>query len=262
MKLECRNLTAGYGRHIVIDKLNLTLPEGKVTALIGANGCGKSTLLKTLCRIQTALSGEILLDGKDIRQEDNRALARKMAILPQNPDAPAELNVRDLVSYGRAPYHSRFFTRTTKKDSEIIDWALRETDVADLAARSLKTLSGGQLQRVWIAMVLAQDTEILCLDEPTSFLDISHQLEVLNLIRHLNKTYHKTIIMVIHELNAAARFADYILAMKNGKISYQGTPEEVFNKKMLQEVFQVEAEILQDPHTNRPYCLPYAVSRC
>lgn len=261
MKLQCKKLRAGYGAHVIIDQMNLVIPEGKVTALIGANGCGKSTLLKTLCRIQPALAGEILLDGKNIHDEDSRTLARKMAILPQHPQTPGDLTVRELVSYGRAPYHSRFVTRTTKEDRELIDWALAETDMTELAQRPLKTLSGGQLQRAWIAMVIAQDTEILFLDEPTSFLDISHQLEVLTLIRHLNENYHKTIVMVIHELNAAARFSDYLLAMKDGKICYQGTPKEIFCADMLADVFGVAAEILQDPQTGIPYCLPYAVKK-
>lgn len=259
MQLQCKDLRAGYGEHIIIDKLNLTLPEGKVTALIGPNGCGKSTLLKTLCRIQAPLRGAVLLDGKNIRQEDTRALARKLAILPQNPVAPEGLSVQELVSYGRAPYHSRFVTRSTTEDNDMVAWALQETDMEELAQRPLKELSGGQLQRAWIAMVIAQNTEILCLDEPTSFLDISHQLEVLTLIRHLNEKYHKTIVMVIHELNAAARFSDYLLAMKDGNICYAGTPADIFHAQMLADVFGVEAEVLTDAKTGKLYCLPYAV---
>lgn len=257
MELKARHLKAGYDKNVIIEDMNLTVPAHKVTALIGANGCGKSTLLKTLCRIQPPLGGEVLLDGRSIFAEDSRQLAKKLAILPQNPQAPAGLTVRELVNYGRAPHRARFFARTTNEDRRMVDWALQETDMAAFADRPLEALSGGQRQRAWIAMAIAQDTELLFLDEPTSFLDISHQMEILTLVRRLNRKYGKTIVMVIHELNEAARFADYIIAMKKGEIRFSGTPEETMTKEMLSDVFGVEAEILQDSRTKRPFCIPY-----
>ena len=260
MELSARHLKAGYDKNVIIENMNLDVPAHKVTALIGANGCGKSTLLKTLCRIQPPLGGEVLLDGRSIFSEDSRELAKKVAILPQNPMAPAGLTVRELVNYGRAPHRSRFFARTTQDDKRMVEWALQETDMTAFADRPVEALSGGQRQRAWIAMAIAQDTEILFLDEPTSFLDVAHQMDVLTLVRHLNTAYGKTIVMVIHEINEAARFADYLLAMRHGTLLYEGTPDEVFTKEMLADVFGIDAELLRDPRTDRPYCIPY-VSR-
>lgn len=257
MELTARHLKAGYDKNVIIEDMNLTVPAHKVTALIGANGCGKSTLLKTLCRIQPPLGGEVLLDGRSIFAEDSRQLAKKLAILPQNPQAPAGLTVRELVNYGRAPHRARFFARTTQEDRRMVDWALQETDMTAFADRPIEALSGGQRQRAWIAMAIAQDTEILFLDEPTSFLDVAHQMDVLTLVRHLNTAYGKTIVMVIHEINEAARFADYLLAMKHGTLLYEGTPDEVFTKEMLADVFGIDAELLRDPRTDRPHCIPH-----
>ena len=177
MKLTIEHLKAGYDSVVIIDDLSLAIPEGKITALIGANGCGKSTLLKTICRIQPRLGGRVLLDGADVHEADPRALAKSIAILPQNPTAPEGLTVRELVSYGRAPYKTSFFSRTTAKDREMIDWALTETNMMEFQHRPIGAMSGGQRQRAWIAMAIAQDTEILFLDEPTSFLDVAHQME-------------------------------------------------------------------------------------
>ena len=257
MELKARHLKAGYDKNVIIEDMNLTVPAHKVTALIGANGCGKSTLLKTLCRIQPPLGGEVLLDGRSIFAEDSRQLAKKLAILPQNPQAPAGLTVRELVNYGRAPHRARFFARTTNEDRRMVDWALQETDMAAFADRPLEALSGGQRQRAWIAMAIAQDTELLFLDEPTSFLAVAHQLDVLTRVRHLNSAYGKTIVMVIHEVNEAARFADHLLAMKQGQLLYEGAPDEVFTEAMLADVFGIGAELLRDPRTGRPHCIPY-----
>ena len=257
MELSARHLKAGYDKNVIIENMNLDVPAHKVTALIGANGCGKSTLLKTLCRIQPPLGGEVLLDGRSIFSEDSRQLAKKLAILPQNPQAPAGLTVQELVNYGRAPHRARFFARTTQEERRMVEWALQETDMTAFADRPVEALSGGQRQRAWIAMAIAQDTEILFLDEPTSFLDVAHQMDVLTLVRHLNTAYGKTIVMVIHEINEAARFADYLLAMRHGTLLYEGTPAEVFTKEMLADVFGIDAELLRDPRTGRPYCIPY-----
>lgn len=259
MKLEVKNLTTGYGETKIIENLNLTIPEGKITALIGANGCGKSTLLKTICRIIPAMDGDVLLDGKRVDSYDSRELAKRMAILPQNPSAPGELTVRELVMYGRAPHQGSLFARSTKEDREMVEWALKETDLLDYADRGINNMSGGQRQRAWIAMAIAQNTDILFLDEPTSFLDVSHQMDVLHLVDLLNKKYNKTIIMVIHELNEAARFADYLVAMKKGRILYEGTPYEIFHNDMLMDVFSIDSTIMNDPRTNRPFCIPYSM---
>lgn len=259
MKLEVKNLTTGYGDTKIIENLNLTIPEGKVTALIGANGCGKSTLLKTICRIIRPMAGDVLLDGKSIGSYGSRELAKKVAILPQNPTAPGEITVQELVMYGRAPHQSSLFARTTKEDKELVEWALKETELLEFADRGITHMSGGQRQRAWIAMAIAQNTDVLFLDEPTSFLDVSHQMDVLHLVEHLNKTYNKTIVMVIHELNEAARFADYLVAMKDGKIQYEGTPHEIFHNEMLKGVFGVDSTIMNDPKTERPFCIPYSM---
>ena len=189
MELSARHLKAGYDKNVIIENMNLDVPAHKVTALIGANGCGKSTLLKTLCRIQPPLGGEVLLDGRSIFSEDSRELAKKVAILPQNPMATAGLAVRELVNYGCAPHRSRYFARTTQEDKRMVEWALQETDMTAFADRPVEALSGGQRQRAWIAMAIAQDTEILFLDEPTSFLDVAHQMDVLTLVRHRNTAY-------------------------------------------------------------------------
>lgn len=259
MKLEVKNLTTGYGDTKIIENLNLTIPEGKVTALIGANGCGKSTLLKTICRIIRPMDGDVLLDGKSIGSYGSRELAKKVAILPQTPTAPGEITVRELVMYGRAPHQGSLFARTTKEDKEIVEWALKETELLQFADRGITNMSGGQRQRAWIAMAIAQNTDILFLDEPTSFLDVSHQMDVLHLVEHLNKAYNKTIVMVIHELNEAARFADNLVAMKDGKIQYEGTPHTIFHNEMLKDVFGVDSTIMNDPKTDRPFCIPYSM---
>lgn len=258
MQLQIKNLSTGYGKTVISEHLTFSIPEGKITALIGANGCGKSTLLKTICRIIPPLGGSVQLDGRPLWEYDSRYMARLIGILPQNPTAPGELTVRELVAYGRAPYHGAFFARESKEDREIIDWALSETHMQEFANRNVQALSGGQRQRAWIAMAIAQTTDILFLDEPTSFLDIAHQIDVLELVQHLNRAYGKTIIMVIHDLNEAARFADHLIAMKKGEILYQGHPEEVFNQQMLADIFGIDAEIIRDKRTNRPLCIPYA----
>lgn len=261
MELKINDISTGYGNHVVSQHLTLTLPEHKITALIGANGCGKSTLLKTICRIIPPVSGSITLDGRPLSQYDSHKLARYIGILPQNPTAPGELTVRELVMYGRSPYKTSLFARNNKEDREIVEWALDETDMLEFAERRVRSLSGGQRQRAWIAMAIAQTTDILFLDEPTSFLDVSHQMEILHLIEHLNREYEKTIIMVIHELNEAARFADYLVAMKKGEILYKGTPQDVFTKEMLYDIFGIDSELMTDPRTGRPLCIPYSLSR-
>ncbi|WP_233879841.1 ABC transporter ATP-binding protein [Virgibacillus halodenitrificans] len=249
-------LNIGYGEQLIVKDLSIQIPDKQITTIIGSNGCGKSTLLKAITRIISQSSGNVVLDGKNILKENTKQLARKMAILPQSPESTGGLTVGELVSYGRFPYQSGF-GRLTRQDHEMIDWALEVTGIIDFKYRHVDALSGGQRQRVWIAMALAQETEIIFLDEPTTYLDMAHQLEVLELLQRLNKEEERTIIMVLHDLNQAARFADYIIALKNGEIVKSGDCETIMQPDVLRDVFHIDAEIGRDPRTNRPICLTY-----
>lgn len=256
VRLLTESVNIGYGERLIVKDLSVCIPDKKITTIIGPNGCGKSTLLKAITRIISLQSGEVVLDGKSISKEQTKKLAKKMAILPQTPESAAGLTVGELVSYGRFP-HQKGFGRLTKKDYEIIQWALEVTGTADYEFRPVDSLSGGQRQRVWIAMALAQETEIIFLDEPTTYLDMAHQLEVLELLQTLNAEQERTIVMVLHDLNQAARFADYIIALKDGEIVKAGTCEEVISRDVLKEVFHIDAVIGNDPRTNKPMCMTY-----
>lgn len=260
VRLYTDNLKISYGERLIIKDLNLQIPDKKITTIIGSNGCGKSTLLKAMTRIIPYQSGAVVLDGKHISKESTKQLAKKMAILPQTPESASGLTVGELVSYGRFPYQ-KGFGRLTKKDYEIIDWALEVTGTKDFKFRPVDALSGGQRQRVWIAMALAQETEMIFLDEPTTYLDMAHQLEVLELLQKLNGEQERTIVMVLHDLNQAARFADYIIALKDGEIVKAGDCEEVINRDVLKKVFHIDAEIGRDPRTNKPMCMTYNLIR-
>ncbi|MCM3288861.1 ABC transporter ATP-binding protein [Paenibacillus sp. MER 180] len=255
-RLYTDDLSIGYGERLIVKNLSVPIPDKKITTIIGSNGCGKSTLLKAITRIIPHQSGNVILDGENIARENTKLLAKKMAILPQTPESASGLTVGELVSYGRFPYQ-RGFGRLTKRDIEVIDWALEVTGTIDFKYRPVDALSGGQRQRVWIAMALAQETEIIFLDEPTTYLDMAHQLEVLELLQRLNDEQERTIVMVLHDLNQAARFADYIIAMKNGEIVKAGDCEEVMTSDVLKKVFQIDAEIGRDPRTNKPMCITY-----
>lgn len=255
-RLFTKNLTIAYEGNEIIKNLTISIPDEKITAIIGPNGCGKSTVLKTMARILSAKSGAVYLDGKEISKELTKKIAQKMAILPQSPEAPEGLTVAELVSYGRFPYQ-KGLGKLKDKDWEVINWALQVTGVDAVRDRAVDTLSGGQRQRVWIAMALAQETEIILLDEPTTYLDLAHQLEILELLKSLNENEKRTIIMVIHDLNQAARFADYLVAMKEGAIVKEGTAEEVITPQVLETVFHIDAHIDIDPRTKRPMCLTY-----
>jgi len=236
--------------------MDLEIPAGKITTLIGSNGSGKSTILKTMSRLIAPFDGSVYLEGKSIHSMPTKAVAQKLALLPQSAQTPKGIKVRDLVEYGRFPYRSKL-SGFTSKDHEIIDWALSNTNMTALADREMDQLSGGQRQRGWIAMALAQKTGILFLDEPTTYLDISHQLDILQLLRKLNAEQGTTIVMVLHDLNHAVMFSDYLLAIKEGKKHSAGVPEVVITRQTLREVFDVEAEIIRHPVLNVPVCLPY-----
>ena len=255
-RLYTERLNIGYNEQLIVKDLNVEIPDRKITTIIGSNGCGKSTLLKAITRIISHQSGEVVLDGKSISSVNTKALAQKMAILPQSPESASGLTVGELVSYGRFPYQ-KGFGRLTKRDYEVIDWALEVTGTLEFKFRPVDSLSGGQRQRVWIAMALAQETEIIFLDEPTTYLDMAHQLEVLELLQKLNIEQERTIVMVLHDLNQAARFADYMIAMKEGRIIKAGNCEEVITPDVLRKVFQIDALIGRDPRTNKPMCLTY-----
>jgi iron complex transport system ATP-binding protein len=255
-RLYTKDLKVNYGEHTIVKNLSINIPDKSITAIIGPNGCGKSTLLKAITRIISHQSGSVILDGEDISNKSTKNLAKKIAILPQTPESANGLTVGELVSYGRFPYQ-KGFGLLTKKDYEAIDWALEVTGTIEYKYRSIDSLSGGQRQRVWIAMALAQETDIIFLDEPTTYLDIAHQLEVLELLQKLNKQQERTIVMVLHDLNQAARYADYIIALKNGKIVKAGSSNQVITKEVLQSVFNIDAQIMKDNQTNKPMCLTY-----
>jgi iron complex transport system ATP-binding protein len=256
VRLYTSELNISYGERVIVKDLSIKIPDKKITAIIGSNGCGKSTLLKAMTRIIPFQRGSIILDGENITKEKTKVLAREMAILPQTPESASGLTVGELVSFGRFPYQ-KGFGRLTGKDIEVINWALEVTGTADFKYRAVDSLSGGQRQRVWIAMSLAQETEMIFLDEPTTYLDMAHQLEVLELLQKLNKEQGRTIVMVLHDLNQAARFSDYIIALKDGQIVKTGNCEEVIEKSVLKEVFLIDAEIGRDPRTNKPMCITY-----
>lgn len=254
-QLSARQLSLGYQKTTILNNLNLEISPGKITILIGANGCGKSTLLKGLGRILRPQKGTVYLDGKAIHKLPSRKIAQNLGILPQNPNAPEGLTVKDLVAQGRYP-HQTWWQQWTLEDERQINQALEITAVTELANRELDTLSGGQRQRAWIAMTLAQNTEILLLDEPTTFLDLAHQIEVLDLLTQLNHNFQRTIVIVLHELNQAARYADYLVAMKDGYIYAQGKPQEIMTPKVIKEVFGLDSHIIKDPISNTPLCIP------
>ncbi|EAG2313592.1 ABC transporter ATP-binding protein [Listeria monocytogenes] len=254
--LHTDNLQISYDKRIIVDGLDIAIPANKITALVGANGSGKSTILKTMSRLMKPSKGTVYLDGKSIHHESTREIAKQLAILPQNPSAPDGLTVFELISYGRSPHQSSFKS-ITAKDREIIFWSLRVTNLTEFADRPIDSLSGGQRQRAWIAMALAQETDVLFLDEPTTFLDMTHQLDVLNLLKQLNQSESRTIVMVVHDLNHASRYAHHMIAIKEGKVIAEGTPTSVMTEQTLEDVFNIKADILIDPRSGVPLCLPY-----
>lgn len=253
MRLQTENLTVSYGTQRVLDGLSLTLPAGKITALLGPNGCGKSTLLNCFSRLITPKSGTIRLEGKPLNDFTSRQLARHLALLPQHHLVPEGISVRELVAYGRSPWLS-LWGRLSAEDNTRVDMAMNQTQIYLLAERRLTELSGGQRQRAFLAMVLAQDTPVVLLDEPTTYLDINHQVELMHLMEQL-KMAGKSVITVLHDLNQASRYCDHLVMLASGRVIAQGAPEAVMKPELLKKVFSVEAEIHPEPISGRPMCV-------
>lgn len=249
------SLTVGYGETPILSNVDFELEPGKLTVLLGPNGCGKSTLLKTLARTMTPQGGRVLLDGNDIHRQPTRTVARQLGILPQSPTAPDGLTVRELVALGRFPYQS-ILRQWSRRDQEAVDAAMAEVDVTSFADRPVDTLSGGQRQRCWIAMVLAQETGLLLLDEPTTFLDLKVQVDLLELLATMTHRLGRTLLVVLHDLNLAAAYADTLVMMKAGRIFHRGAPSATFTSANLKDVFDLDARIVTDPDSGRPVCIP------
>ncbi|MFJ6216995.1 ABC transporter ATP-binding protein [Streptomyces sp. NPDC092296] len=256
-RLEARDLTLAYESRTVVTGLDLAVPAGRVTVVVGPNACGKSTLLRALGRLLKPSAGAVLLDGEELHRTPTRQIAQRIGLLPQSPTAPEGITVADLVARGRQP-HQRWWQQWSEEDERAVTEAMARTSTDGLADRSVDELSGGQRQRVWIAMALAQGTGILLLDEPTTFLDIAHQVEVLDLVRRLNHERGRTVVAVLHDLNQAARYADHLVAMKAGRIVAQGPPAEVVTAELVREVFGLESVVVPDPVTGTPLVVPGA----
>ncbi|USG65229.1 ABC transporter ATP-binding protein [Brevibacillus ruminantium] len=258
--LETRQLTLSYGERNIIESLDLAIPHGKITVFIGSNGCGKSTLLRSLARLLKPKGGAILLDGEAIAKRPTKEVAKRLAILPQGPVAPEGLTVLQLVKQGRYP-HQSWLQQWSEEDERMVAKALEATQLSSLADREVDSLSGGQRQRAWIAMTLAQGTDTILLDEPTTYLDMSHQIEILDLLYDLNQTEQRTIVMVLHDLNLACRYADHIVAVHDQSVFAEGEPEAVMTEELVRHVFQMECRITRDPIYGTPMCIPFSKSR-
>jgi iron complex transport system ATP-binding protein len=254
-RLQARALSAGYDAVPVLDGVDLSIPDGRITALVGPNGCGKSTLLKTLARILRPSGGAALLDGRDVFSSNTREVAAKLGLLPQGPVTPEGLTVRELVSQGRFP-HQSLIRQWTRADETAVNCAMATADIADFADRPVDSLSGGQRQRCWIAMVLAQETNLILLDEPTTFLDLKVQVDLMNLLTQLAHDEGRTLVIVLHELNLAAAYADYLVMMKEGRIVAHGAVADIFDVETLKSVFDLDATVLVDATSGRPVCVP------
>ncbi|MFE6747499.1 ABC transporter ATP-binding protein [Kitasatospora purpeofusca] len=253
-RLAARGVTVGYGERTVIDSLDVTIPTGVVTTIIGPNGCGKSTLLRTLSRLLRPSRGAVVLDGEDIATLRTRDVAKKLGLLPQSPVAPEGLTVADLVARGRHP-HQSWLRQWSSDDASVVEGALAMTGVSELADRPVDSLSGGQRQRVWISMTLAQGTDLLLLDEPTTYLDLAHAIDVLDLVDDLHES-GRTVVMVLHDLNLAARYSDNLIVMKAGAVLAQGHPRDVVTAELLHEAFGLRARVIDDPVGDRPLVVP------
>lgn len=254
-QLGASHLRLGYDHTTVVDDLSIDIPTGRFTVIVGANACGKSTLLRGLARLLPTRAGQVLLDGEDLHRLSTRQVASKLGILPQSPNAPEGITVADLVARGRYP-HQRWFRQWSREDEAVVAAALEATNTTSLAERSVDELSGGQRQRVWIALALAQGTPLMLLDEPTTYLDLTHQLDVLDLLADLNRSEGRTIVVVLHDLNLACRYADHLVAMKDGAIVTQGPPDEVITPATVADVFGLECVVVPDPLTATPLVVP------
>lgn len=258
--IQAQGLTLSYGQKPIFSNLDVVVPPGKITVFIGSNGCGKSTLLRSLARLLKPQEGSILLDGSDIAKLSSKEVARRLAILPQGPAAPEGLTVHQLVKQGRYPYQS-WLQQWSREDEMMVNKALELTHMNELAGRSVDSLSGGQRQRAWIAMTLSQNTRTILLDEPTTYLDMTHQIEILDLLFELNEQEQRTIVMVLHDINLACRYAHHIVAVKDGQIYAQGKPEAVMNEQLIRDVFDMECRMSTDPLFGTPLCIPFGKGR-
>lgn len=258
--IQIKNLSVAYENNTIIEDMNLSIPKGKISIIIGGNGCGKSTLLKTISRVNKPSRGEIFIHGKEIKKIKEKDIAKEVAFLPQGPVCPSGLTVRELVAYGRFP-HQKMIGGLNTHDKEMIDWAIEQTGLSEFADQEVENLSGGQRQRAWIAMTLAQETEMIMLDEPTTYLDLSYQLEVLEILERLNKEKKITVVIVLHEINNAFRFADNIIGLKKGKIICEGKPMDVITKETLKAIYGIEAELKRSETGDYPVCIEYELSR-
>lgn len=254
-RLRGEQLTLAYGKKTIAENLNVTIPDGHFTAIIGPNGCGKSTLLRTLSRLMTPTQGHVFLDGEHIQHYASKEVARRIGLLAQNATTPGDITVQELVARGRYP-HQPLFTRWREEDERAVANAMQATGVTNLASQSVDTLSGGQRQRVWIAMVLAQETAIMLLDEPTTWLDISHQIDLLELLSELNRQQGYTLAAVLHDLNQACRYATHLIALKEGKIVAEGAPGEIVTAELIEQVYGLKCLIIEDPVAGTPLVVP------
>lgn len=258
--ISVKNLSVSYESNNIIENMNLSIPKGEISIIIGANGCGKSTLLKTIARINKPKNGDIFINDKNIKNIKEKNIAKEVAFLPQGPVCPSGLTVRQLVAFGRFPYQ-KMIGGLNKEDKKAIDWAIEETGLSDFADKEVENLSGGQRQRAWVAMTLAQETDIIMLDEPTTYLDMSYQLEVLEVLQELNKEKNITVIIVLHELNNACRFADNIIGLKKGKVICEGKPIEVITKESLKDIYGIDANLKLSEDEKYPICTEYELFR-
>jgi iron complex transport system ATP-binding protein len=253
--LRATGLLLAYDHRVVVEDLDVVIPPGRITAIVGANACGKSTLLRALARLLPPRAGSVRLDGRPLRSIPARELAQRLGILPQAPVAPEGLTVIDLVGRGRSP-HQTWWRQWSEADERAVHDALRATAMTGLADRPVDELSGGQRQRAWIAMAVAQGTPVLLLDEPTTYLDLAHQIDVLDLITDLNRQENRTVVMVLHDLNQACRYADHVIAMKSGAIVAQGAPADVVTARTVEEVFGLRCHVIPDPVSGTPMVIP------
>ena len=250
-----KNLKVGYEQKIIIEDLSIKVNKGEVVSIIGPNGCGKSTLLKTLSRMIKPVSGNVYIEDKDIKTMKNKKIAQKICLLSQHNNAPMDLTVEELVYFGRIP-HKKWYETKNSEDKEIVDWAIENTGLTKYKNTPIGALSGGERQRAYIAQALCQKPDVLLLDEPTTYLDISYQLEVMELVRSINEKFNITIVMVLHELNQASKYSDRLIIMKKGSIVCDGCPNEIVNKEVIKDVYSIECDIDKDPITNKPRIHP------